>query len=144
MRGYRSLSTPMSIELNHSEKSLEMTCAPFQQLTGSPLHLSTQARPDICFAVGQIARKMASFRLGNFEKARQILMYLAETSRKLLRLRGFWRSDRDTKDFSVRAEREKIRYRLTGYSDASWADEEKTRKSTPGLLVMIDESPVVH
>lgn len=143
LKGCRPLSTPASIEPSMKENSMEMTTKPFQELTGSLLYLSTRTRPDISFAVGMIARKMSNYRLGDFEKARRILRYLAGPREKVMKLGGVSKTDTNGGGSSGDVEKGQIRYQVTGYSDASWASHEDSR-STSGSVIMIEGSPVAY
>ena len=86
----------------------------YAELLGSLLFLANQTRPDIAFAVGQLARRMAIPTKGDMAAAKGVVRYL-----------------KGTKDMGLvygKAER------LTGWADSDWAGHVGTRKSTTGFL----------
>jgi len=86
----------------------------YAELLGSLLFLANQTRPDIAFAVGQLARRMAIPTKGDMAAAK-----------------GVVRDLKGTKDMGLvygKAER------LTGWADSDWAGHVGTRKSTTGFL----------
>jgi len=82
---------------------------------------------------------MSNYRLGDFEKGRWILRYLAGTKEKVMRVGGNPIGNLNNEETA-----EKVQYQVTGFSDATWADDEKSRKSTSGTLVMVNGSAVAY
>jgi hypothetical protein len=85
----------------------------YQQLIGSLIYLSNATRPDIAYAVGQLARKMQSPSVDDWQNGKRVIRYLKGTINLAL----------------VYNSKEPI----IGYSDSSYA-EEKDRKSVGGYI----------
>ena len=86
----------------------------YAEPVGSLLFLANQTRPDIAFAVGRLARRMAIPTEGDMAAAKAVVRYL-----------------KGTKDMGLvygRAER------LAGWADSDWAGHVGTRKSTTGFV----------
>lgn len=96
-------------------ESLEITV--YRQIIGSLIYLANGTRPDICFAISQLARHMQDPRILHLRLAKQVLRYLNGT-RKL----GI--TYRVTNDLDL--------YSL--YSDATWGSE-SDRTSITGWAV---------
>ena len=92
---------------------------PFREVLGALLYLSTCTRPDITFAVNQIARFTSRPRLEHWTALKRVLRYLQGTRGNGLLFR---RS----------AVQEALR--IDGYADADWAGDATTRKSTSGFI----------
>jgi len=86
----------------------------YAELVGSLLFLANQTRPDIAFAVGRLARRMAIPTEGDMTAAKGVLRYLQGTKSMGLAYGPA--------------------QRLTGWVDSDFAGHTKTRKSTTGFL----------
>jgi len=104
--------------LNKEDK---LTNAPYRELVGCLLYLALSTRPDIAAAIGKLARLVSRPNETHWKIAKSVLRYLAGTLDFGLSLKRF------------------IKARLTGYGDASWADDRKTRNSTTGYLNFYDD-----
>ena len=96
----------------------------YRELVGSLLYISVTTRPDIAFAVGRLTRYLADFGPSHWKAALYLLGYLNTTKTKELVFQG---------STSIK----KGGVRITCYTDASWADDPDTRRSTAGYLVYI-------
>jgi len=83
-------------------------------LVGALLYLATATHPDISFAVGQLSRHVASPTTEHLAAAKRVLRYLKGTSTLAL-------------TYGTATG-------LTGYSDADYAADTETRRSTTGYL----------
>jgi hypothetical protein len=111
MENSRPIATPACVP-EASDNSKKMESKPFRQAIGGLLYLAKCTRPDISYAVNQVARKMESPTENNWKEVKRIFRYLSGTrSHGLVYV----------KDNS----------RLTGFSDASYAQLEG-RRSTSG------------
>jgi hypothetical protein len=111
MENSRPIATPACVP-EASDNSEKMESKPFRQAIGGLLYLAKCTRPDISYAVNQVARKMESPTENNWKEVKRIFRYLSGTrSHGLVYV----------KDNS----------RLTGFSDASYAQLEG-RRSTSG------------
>ena len=86
----------------------------YQSAVGSLLYLSTGTRPDIAFAVGNVARFSSSPTTRHWTGVKRILRYLKGTSN--LGLHYLNSVDED----------------LVGYSDSDWAGDLDDRRSVSG------------
>ena len=97
---------------------------PYRQLIGSLLFASVLTRPDISAAVSKLARYMDCPAPEHWNAAKGVLRYL----------KGTW-------DLCLTFARNE-EPRLVCYSDASWADDLDTRRSTSGMLCLIGSTAV--
>lgn len=87
----------------------------YMQAVGSLNYLATRTRPDISYAIGQVARNMHSPTQNDWIAVKRILRYLQGTINTKLKF-GIQHSE------------------LFGYSDASYAPNSDDRKSTSGYI----------
>lgn len=95
---------------------------PYRQLVGSLLYLATATRPDISFAIGHVSRYMENPTIVHERALKRILKYIAGTVSHGI-------------TFQPSGNRQ-----LIGYSDADYAGDVDTRKSTSGLAFFFNES----
>lgn len=96
----------------------------YMQIVGSLQYVATVTRPNISFAASALARFMANPTNHLLKCAERVLKYLAGTKSHKLTY---------TKSRNLT---------MTGYSDADWANCETTRRSTSGIIVYFNESPI--
>lgn len=99
--------------------SQDKSDVPFRELIGSVMFLSTTTRPDISFAVSYLARYMHGFSNVHCVAGKSLLRYLSGTPNIGLNFEG-------GED-------------IVGYTDADWARDLTTRKSTSGYVFKIGE-----
>jgi transposase InsO family protein len=87
----------------------------YQRLIGSLMYAMLGSRPDIAFAVSMVSRFASNPMPEHITAAKRILRYLKKTIDFELTYRG---------DLTA----------LTGYSDADWAGDKDTRRSTGGFV----------
>lgn len=89
---------------------------PYREAVGSLMHLAIVSRPDIMYAVSLVSRYLDSFDNTHWNAVKKILKYLKETQ-----------------DYGLRysAATQNI---VEGYSDADYAKDTETRKSTTGYV----------
>jgi hypothetical protein len=107
-----------------SEESAKMNAYPYANLVGALLYASTMTRPDIAFAVSQVARFMANPAPEHWSAAIKILAYLRNTSTVGLMYKRNGSPD------------------LQGYVDASYAACLDTSRSTTGFVFTLAGGPV--
>ena len=123
MEHYKPANTPVTPGtklLKATEQSEIVDATLYQSVVGSLLHLSGWTRPDIAFAVSNVARICSSPTKEHWTVVKHILRYLKGTSNY-----GLSYSRNDDTDT------------LIGYSDADWAGDVNDRKSTSGYLFMV-------
>lgn len=96
---------------------------PFKDLVGSLLYLVTCTRPDIAHAVS-MASRTASPTMAHWLRLKRILRYLKGTTEIGIHYKG------------------EQRPQLVGYSDADYANDTETRRSTTGLVIYYGNAPV--
>lgn len=103
--------------------------ANYRATIGELLYLSVCTRPDISFAVNALARNVHAPTLRHLGYVKRILRYLAGT-RNLGVLYPSGKGGASTY------------YNIKAYADSDWAGDHDSRKSTSGLLVCMNGSPV--
>ena len=95
---------------------------PYRRVVGALLYLSGCTRPDITFVVNHLARFMAAPRLAHWQLLRRCCRYL-----------------QGTLNYGIlyRREEENMHMPLAGFSDADWAGDVETRRSTSGMVFMM-------
>ena len=96
----------------------------YQSAVGSLLYVSTRTRPDIAYAIGNLAKYCSQPSLSHWTAVKRVLRYLKGTVNLGL---SYHSCEALT---------------LNGYSDADWAGELDTRKSTSGYIFMINNVAV--
>ena len=121
MKNVRPKTTPMSTALKMTKKGeeLDTNVYHFSELVGSLLYLSVCTRPDIAQATGALARYMSKPTTEHWTAAKGVLKYLA-----------------GTEDTGITYGPEKMD--LMGYSDADYAGDLDTRRSTTGYVFMLN------
>ena len=94
---------------------MRMGKKPYRQLIGALIHLSNTVRPDIAFAVNYLSRFMESPEISHWNAAKHILKYL-----------------KYTRELGISYKRGSNN--LIGYSDADFAGDRVTRRSTSGYV----------
>ena len=128
MENCKPVSTPL--EPGRRFQQLSPNDEPFdvqtyQQAIGSLTYVSTATRPDIAAAVGVLSQYMSKPSKDHWTGVKRILRYLKGTLKYGLK-------------FSVHEEEPE----LFGYSDADWAGDVDTRRSTSGYVFQIGTSTV--
>ena len=96
----------------------------FQEIVGSLMYLSIATRPDLATSVNILGRYASNPGPEHFAAAKRILRYLNGTVNLGLQYPA------------------KMEIRVTTYSDADWAGDRSTRKSTSGLVIFIGKAAV--
>jgi len=94
----------------------------YQELVGCLNYLATATRPDIAFAVGRLSRFVSAPMVAHLAAAKVVLRYLAGTKAK-----GLWYQQDGA---------------LVGYSDADFAADKDTRRSTSGNVFLLQGAAV--
>jgi hypothetical protein len=94
----------------------------FRSVVGEARYLADRTRPDIAYAVGQLAKHMHDPRSEHWVATKQLLAYL-----------------KGTPDFGLRFRRVGSRgpeSKIVGWSDSDWAQDPDNRSSTSGYVFM--------
>jgi hypothetical protein len=95
---------------------------PFRELIGSLIFLSKCSRPDISFAVSRLAQFMQGYDESHWKAAKYVLRYLKGTSAMGITYPNCHE------------------LKLLGYTDADYAGDHVTRKSTTGAIMLLNSS----
>ncbi len=95
----------------------------YQSAVGSLLYLSGWTRPDIAFAVSNVAKFTSNPTQQHWMAVKRILRYISGTI-----------------DYGIRYK--KGNDQLVGYSDASWANDPNDRKSVSAYIFMLSGAPI--
>ena len=98
----------------------------YQSVVGSIMYLSVCTRPDLAFSAGALARFMDAPCEHHIVAAKRVLRYIAGTRSLGITYTGL------TKDTDT----------LVGFSDADYAEDSDTRKSTTGLCFMMNGAAI--
>ena len=112
-----TVSTPANRDESSNSDELEER-VPYREAIGSLIYLATATRPDIAFAVGKAARVMDKPERRNWNDVKRIVRYL-----------------RGTTDFRISYKRNCEE--LKTFSDADYAGDLATRRSTTGVLAIL-------
>ena len=118
MEGNLKLTNDMRPTTNQEKE--EIKNIPYRSAIGSLNYLSTCTRPDISFAVSEVAKFNENPGIEHWKAVKRIMRYLKGTINQEL---IYKRSD------SIE---------LTGFADADWAGDNETRKSTTGYIFKIN------
>jgi len=127
MQEAKSVATPVDTStklVKATEDDEVFDRAVYQSAVGSLLYLSTSTRPDIAFAVGNVARFSANPTKRHWTGVKRIMRYLKGTSEL-----GLYYSSSVTVD-------------LIGYSDSDWAGDLDDRKSVSGYMFKLCGAPI--
>ena len=98
----------------------------YQSTVGSLMYLSVSTRPDITFAVSNLARYSVKPTKAHWSAAKRVMRYLKGTSEL-----GIIYSNKGSE------------LKLTGYSDADWGGDINDRKSTSGYIFKVSDGAVL-
>lgn len=94
------------------------TNLPYRELVGSLMYLACTTRPDIMFAVSRLARYFSFYGHEHWKAARTVAKYVSSTKNMLLSYGSIYEG-------------------VVGYTDADWAGDKETRKSTGGFVFTV-------
>ena len=124
---FKAVSTPVDLgtKLTKATDGEECIDQPmYQSAVGSLMYLSVSTRPDITYAVGNLARFCSKPTKAHWTAMKRVLRYLKGTVNYGIRY-----SQKSSSD-------------CVGFSDADWAGDIDDRKSTSGYLFQISGGPV--
>lgn len=99
----------------------------YQEAVGSMMYLMTCTRPDIAYAVGQLAQFCHNPKEVHWTAVQRLLAYLKGTSR--LGIQFSPSNDENTK--------------LIAYTDSDWAGDADARRSTTGIIFIHNGGPII-
>ena len=99
----------------------------YRSIIGALLYAAQQTRPDIAWVVGALGRYNQSPCVVHMKAAMHVLHYLQTTNNLVL---------------SIKSHSKDVIPPIEIYVDSDWAGDKTDRKSTTGLVVLVDKSPV--
>lgn len=120
------VKTPMDpgyLAANNDSKQFSDQTA-YRSLVGALLYLAVNARPDISISVGLLGRKVAEPNQSDWFAAKRVVQYLNATKDQKL-------------TFGPGQE-----WKLIGFSDSDWAGDQRTRRSTTGMIFFYGGGPI--
>lgn len=131
MENCKPVSTPsdphITLNINGMKDdslSNAITEAPHKKAVGALMYLATHTRPDIAYSVGKVAQYMANPRKQHWTAVKHIFRYLHGTIDGIL------------------FERQNGGINIEGFSDSDYARDVDSRRSTTGLVFLINKSPI--
>jgi hypothetical protein len=106
------------------DDNLKAELFPYREAVGSLLYLTTATRPDIAFAVSQVAQHSENPDETHWAAVKRIFAYLKGTSSYGLCFNG------------------NINGHLIGYTDSDYAGDPSTRRSTTGFIFLLNGAPI--
>ena len=111
----------------------------YQQIIGSLNYAAMTTRPDIAYATNELGRFNATAKQFHLQAAKHVIRYLKGTINIGL---VFRRDNKPSPHVEVYSNACKPSNQLEFYTDASWANDLETRRSTSGLLVRFNGNVV--
>nr|CCA14423.1 putative polyprotein [Albugo laibachii Nc14] len=109
-----------------SAKDPDMENRPYRSLIGSLLYVAISTGPDVGFAVCQLSRFLNNPTTEHWKAEIRVLRYLMTTSKL---------------GFSCKNEKDKLQ--ISAYTDSDWASNQDDRRSTSGIMVIVNTMPVM-
>lgn len=109
------------------EETLEMSKVPYRSVFGSVLFLATRTRPDIAAAVSMLGRYLESPAPKHWKAMKHLIRYLI-----------------GTKDYGIHLRKSNtLCTKFESWSDADWARDKSTRRSRSGVLLTVNDNPIL-
>ena len=124
----KPISTPVDVSISLEKAGDDFApcdVEKYQSAVGSLLYLSMRTRPDITFAVCNVAKFASKPTLSHWLAVKRIFRYLKGTT-----------------NFGIMYNRHNGSDDCIGYSDADWAGDRNDRKSTSGYCFYVDNKLV--
>jgi hypothetical protein len=115
-----------NIKLNDTTDTNKCNKTEFQSLLGQLYHLCTISRPDINFIVHELSKYSQNPSMEHFSILKRILRYLKGSSFHPITINK-WSSE----------------CKINLFTDSDFAGDIKTRKSTSGIIVFVNDTPIV-
>jgi hypothetical protein len=133
------LSTSQRLDVAITDPSPSLV-KEYQKLIGKLLYPAIISRPDIAYAVGLLARYSHRPAQHHLEAAKRVLNYLYTT--RFLAIEYSATPPQDITEMTSRDVHNWLSQELIAASDAAYADDPATRKSTQGFLIKLFNGPI--
>ena len=118
----KPMATPMTDPLTRGPPNEDGFNYDYARIVGSVLYSSMYTRPEITYAVQSLSRNMNATTSEHWQAAKRLLRYLQGTKHLGIKFGGDKSQD----------------LKLVGYSDADWANDKDTRRSTTGYAFLLN------
>ena len=130
MEGCKQVGTPMVNQLENSGAE-NLDNFHYRALVGSLMFFVVTCRPDLAFSVKELSRFLENPRSSSISAGKRVLQYLQGTRKEALR---FTRVEN--------YEPGKINTHIKSYADSDFAGEKPGRKSTSGMCIVLNNTPI--
>jgi hypothetical protein len=121
----KDLSTPCDCNVILSKCTDQKNAKfPYRQAVGSLMFAATVSRPDISYAVGEVSKYLENPKECHVAAVKRILRYLKATSKYHIKYKAM------------------NEIKFEGFTDADFARDIETRKSTTGYVFLINDSAI--
>jgi len=107
------------------EDELDVSSIPYREAVGSLMFLAVISRPDIAFTVNVLSRFLNKYNRNHWNAVKRVFKYLIGTA-----------------ELGITYKSGGNNFVLEGYSDADFASDIDTRRSTTGYVFMLAYSPI--
>jgi len=118
------IGTPLEVGLQLVKAEESDDALPYREAVGSVMYLMVGTRPDLAFAVGKLSRFVSCYGKEHWAAIKRVLRYVKRSMDKWLVF--------DKNSSCV----------LQGFSDADWAGDHETRRSTKGFTFIFGGAAV--
>lgn len=125
MENCNKASIPMDPDVPLKQNNGRPADVPYRQIIGGLMYLSIMTRPDITFAVNKLSQFLANPSKDHWRAAKHVLAYLKGTTELGIRYHQFDKP-----------------HEIELYTDADFAMCLDTRKSTSGVVITLNNSPI--
>lgn len=105
---------------HHRKKKADGETSPYREAVGSLIYLAVPSRPDIFYVVNQVAHHSENPNRSRWTAVKRIISYLKGTTQLGIQFDGRW---------------SKV---ITGFTDADYAGDPDTRRSTTGFVFLLN------
>lgn len=108
-----------------SEDDVKLNNVPYREAVGSLIFLSIVSRSDITYAINSVSKYLNNHNADHWRAVKKIFQYVAGTF-----------------NYSIEYQSDRNESELTGFSDAYYASDVETRRSTTGYLFNLGNRPI--
>ncbi|KMQ92976.1 hypothetical protein RF55_6975 [Lasius niger] len=112
------------LSLETPSNQSEIVNAPYKEAIGSLLYLAMVSRPDIAYAVNTVSQYAEKLTKEHWNAVKRIIKYI-----------------KGTIDYGIKFEKNQ-NLELRAYSDAGFAGDKATRRSTTGYVILLGNTPI--
>ena len=130
-------------KLSAIEDSEEARSFGYLNAVGSLLHIAQCTRPDISYAVGALARHSASYGTAHIRAVKRVAQYLYNTRKLCIKYQGIIDKLHEPEVHEAGRPPQNPLSSLVASTDADYAMDPSTRKSTSGGIIHLNNGPII-